>query len=83
MLAAPLSTVGQVLNALGLGRLKNLQTAVPVRRYKWARPADMIQVDTKQFARIERVGHRITRDRRLGSPVVRVMKKLMAIDNAI
>ena len=66
VLAAPLSTVGRVLKGLGLGRLKNLQPAEPVRRYQWARPGDMIHVDTKQLARFERVGHRITGDRRLG-----------------
>ena len=64
---APLSTVGRVLKALGLGRLKNLQPAEPVRRYQWAQPGDMIHVDTKQLARFERVGQRITGDRRLGS----------------
>ena len=67
MLAAPLSTVGRVLKALGLGRLKNLQPTEPVRRYQWAQPGDMIHVDTKQLARFERVGHLITCDRRLGS----------------
>ena len=67
VLAAPVSTVGRVLKALGLGRLKNLQPAEPVRRYQWAQPGDMIHVDTKQLARFERVGHRITGDRRLGS----------------
>jgi len=67
VLAAPLSIVGRVLKAIGLGRLKNLLPAEPVRRYQWARPGDMIHVDTKQLARIERVGHRITVDRRLGS----------------
>lgn len=54
-----------MLKALGLGRLKNLQPAEPMRRYQWARPGDMIHVDTKQLARFERVGHRITGDRRL------------------
>ena len=44
--AVPLSTVGRVLKALGPGRLKNLQPAEPVRRYQWARPDDMIHVDT-------------------------------------
>jgi transposase len=46
VLAVPLSTVGRVLKALGLGRLKNLQPAEPVRRYQWAQPGDMIHVDT-------------------------------------
>jgi transposase InsO family protein len=67
VLSAPLSTVGRVLKALGLGRLRNLQPAEPVRRYQWAKPGDMIHVDTKQLARFERIGHRITGDRRLGS----------------
>ena len=62
VLAAPLSTVGRVLKAIGLGRLKNLQSAVPVRRYQWAQPGDMIHVDTKQLARFERVA--------TGSPVI-------------
>ena len=77
VLAAPLSTVGRVLKSLGLGRLKNLQPAEPVRRYQWARPGDMIHVDTKQLARFERVGHRITGDRRLGSSRGRVTRKPM------
>ena len=67
LLAAPLSTVGRTLKAIGLGRLKNLQPPVPVRRYQWAQPGDMIHVDIKQLARFKRVGHRITGDRRLGS----------------
>ena len=46
VLSAPLSTVGRVLKALGLGRLRNLQPAEPVRRYQWAKPGDMIHVDT-------------------------------------
>ena len=46
VLSAPLSTVGRVLKPLGLGRLRNLQPAEPVRRYQWAKPGDMIHVDT-------------------------------------
>jgi hypothetical protein len=38
--------VGRVLKALGLGRLRNLQPTEPVRRYQWAKPGDMIHVDT-------------------------------------
>jgi len=51
VLAEPLSTIGRVLKALGFGRLKNLQPAEPVRRYKWAQPGDIIHVVTKQLAR--------------------------------
>ena len=83
VLAAPLSTVGRVLKAIGLGRLRNLQPAEPVRRYQWAQPGDMIHVDTKQLARFERVGHRITGDRRLGcSRGAGYEKAHVAIDDA-
>lgn len=67
VLAAPLSIVGRVLEARGLGQLKNLQPAEPVRRYQSARPGDMILVDTNQVARFEHVDHRITGDRCLVS----------------
>ena len=65
-LQAPLSTVGRVINRLGLGRLKNLEPKKPVVRYQWKQPGDMIHVDTKQ-PRFDRVRHRITCDRRQGS----------------
>jgi len=61
---APLSTVGRAMKAPGLGRLRNLKPKPPVQRYQWEKPGDMIHVDTKQLARFERVGHRITGDRR-------------------
>ncbi len=60
----PLSTIGRTINALGLGRLRNLDPKPTVQRHQWQRPGNMIQVDTKQPARFERIGHRITRDRR-------------------
>ncbi len=82
-MTAPLSTVSRVLKALVLGRLKNLQPAELVRRYKWAQAGDMIQVDTKQLARFERVGHRITGDRRLGPSLGAGYEKAhVAIDDA-
>jgi len=68
---------------MGLGRLRNLQPKEPVRRYQWAQPGDMIHVDTKQLARFERVGHRITGDRRLGcSPGAGYEKAHVAVDDA-
>jgi hypothetical protein len=54
------------MKALGLGRLRNLEPKVPVQRYQWEKPGDMIHVDTKQLARFQRIGHRITGDRRQG-----------------
>lgn len=83
VLATPLSTVGGVFKSLGLGRLKNLQPAEPVRRYQWARPEEMIHVGTKQLARFERVGQLITGDRRLGcSRGAGYEKAHVAIDDA-
>jgi transposase InsO family protein len=83
VLSAPLATVGRLMKALGLGRLKNLDPKPPVRRYQWERPGDMIHVDTKQLARFERVGHRITGDRRQGSSRGAGYEKVhVAIDDA-
>ena len=54
-----------------------------MRRYEWERPGDMIHVDTKQLARFERVGHRITGDRRQGSSRGAGYEKVhVAIDDA-
>jgi transposase InsO family protein len=83
LLALPLSTVGRTLKAMGLGRQKHLQPPVPVRRYQWARPGDMIHVDIKQLTQFKRVGHRITGDRRLGrSAGSGYGKAHLAIDDA-
>jgi transposase InsO family protein len=80
---APLSTVGRVMKALGLGRLRNLEPKPLVLRYQWEKPGDMIHVDTKQLARFERVGHRITGDRRQGcSRGVGYEKVHVAVDDA-
>jgi len=82
-LCAPLSTVGRLMKGLGLGRLKNLDPKRLVRRYQWERPGDMIHVDIKQLARFERVGHRITGDRRQGSSRGAGYEKVhVAIDDA-
>ena len=71
------------MKRLGLGQLKNLEPKKPVVRVQWERPADMIHVDTKQLARFERVGHRITGDRRKGtSRDVGYEKVHVAIDDA-
>jgi len=50
LLAAPLSTVGRTIKAMGLGRLKDLQPTVPIRRYQWDQPGDMIHVDIEPQA---------------------------------
>lgn len=59
----PLSTVSAINRRHGLGRLSALEPKPPVVRYEWSRPGDMVHLDIKKLARIERVGHRIHGDR--------------------
>jgi len=60
------ATVSRVLARAGLSRLKDLEPAEPVRRYEHDAPGDMIHIDIKKLGRFDRVGHRITGDRRQG-----------------
>jgi hypothetical protein len=67
----------------GLTRLRNLDSKPPVQRYQWEQPGDMIDVDTKQLSRFERVAHRITGDRRHGCSRGAGYEKVhVAIDDA-
>ena len=58
------ATVSRVLRRLGLSRLRDLEPAEPVRRYERVSPGELIHIDIKKLGRFERVGHRITGDRR-------------------
>lgn len=58
------STVAAVLRRAGLERLKPLEAPAPLRRYQRESPGELLHVDTKKLGRIERVGHRVTGDRR-------------------
>ena len=58
------STVGRVLARAGLSRLRDLEPSEPVVRYEHKYPGDLIHIDTKKLGRIERLGHRITGNRR-------------------
>jgi transposase InsO family protein len=55
-----LSTVSAVLRRLGLGRLPSRRQAVPVRRYQWEHPGDLLHIDVKKLGRFREVGHRVT-----------------------
>src|SRR5262245_34198292 len=57
------STVGRVLARAGLSRLKDLEPSEPVIRYEHAYAGELIHIDIKKLARIERAGHRIHGDR--------------------
>ena len=59
----PFSTVARVLNRLGLGRLRNLESKLSVQRYEREHPGDLIDIDVKKLARFRRIGHRITGNR--------------------
>jgi transposase InsO family protein len=58
------ATVSRVLRRLGMSRMRDLEPPEPVRRYERARPGELIHIDIKKLGRFERVGHRITGDRR-------------------
>ncbi len=58
-LKMPFSTVGAVCRRLGLGRLPDLEPRPPIVRYERKRAGELIHLDIKKLARIERIGHRI------------------------
>lgn len=58
------STVSAALSRLGLSRLRYLNPPPLVQRYEWARPGEMVHMDTKKLGRIVRPGHRVTGDPR-------------------
>lgn len=58
------STVATWLTRRGLGRLTALEPKQPPVRYQRQHPGELIHLDIKKLARFERVGHRITGDRR-------------------
>ena len=58
------ATVSRILRRLGLNRIKALEPAAPVRRYEREHPGELIHIDIKKLGRFDRVGHRITGDRR-------------------
>jgi len=58
------ATVSRILRRLGLNRISALEPAEPVRRYERQHPGELIHIDIKKLGRFDRVGHRITGDRR-------------------
>jgi transposase InsO family protein len=69
-LGLPLSTVGDVLRRLGLGRLPPLTPRPPIVRYERATPGELLHIDVKKLGRIAAgiVGHRITGNRAQRGP---------------
>jgi transposase InsO family protein len=58
------ATVARILQAAGMGKLKDLEPKEPVIRYERSIPGELIHIDIKKLGRINGVGHRITGDRR-------------------
>ena len=58
------ATVSRVLRRAGLSRMKDLAPPEPVVRYEYKEPGGLIHLDIKKLGRFERVGHRITGDRK-------------------
>ncbi|MGH6891250.1 MAG: IS481 family transposase, partial [Dongiaceae bacterium] len=58
------ATVSRVLKRLGLNKLSALEPAEPVRRYEREHPGELIHIDIKKLGKFNKIGHRITGDRR-------------------
>lgn len=69
-LGMPLSTVGDVLRRLGLGRLPALEARPPIVRYERATPGELVHIDAKRLGRIVPgvIGHRITGNHAVHGP---------------
>jgi transposase InsO family protein len=63
-----LSTVGAVLVRLGLRRLARIEVPEPPNRYCRRHAGELIHLDVKKLVRFDRPGHRVTGNRRVGSP---------------
>jgi transposase InsO family protein len=57
------STVWKVLHRFGLSRPPR-PAREPANRYEWPCPGDLLHMDTSEYARFQRPGHRVTGDRR-------------------
>jgi hypothetical protein len=58
------ATVSRVLARAGLSKLSDLEPREPIQRYEHKEPGDLLHIDTKKLGRSERMGHRVTGDRR-------------------
>ena len=61
------STVWKVLQRAGLSRPPR-QPREPANRYEWPCPGDLLHMDTSEYARFQRPGHRVTGDRSQPGP---------------
>jgi transposase InsO family protein len=59
------STVARVSARKQLNRLSSLEPAMPIVRYEYPEPGDLLHLDIKKLARFWKPGHRVTGDRQL------------------
>ena len=78
----PVSTVVTVQRRLGLNRLARLTPPIPVIRYEWPAPGDLLHLDVKKLGRIGRVGHRIHGDHQIRARGIGWEYLHVAIDDA-
>ena len=64
MIKVPRSTIARWLARSGLGRLRQLASPEPARRFQKETAGELLHLDVKKLGRIGRVGHRITGNRR-------------------
>lgn len=58
------ATLSRWLRQVRLNRLKSLEPTPPVIRYERETPGELLHLDVKKLARFQKVGHRISGDRR-------------------
>lgn len=58
------ATVSRILKKRGISRLASLEPNKPRPRYERETPGEIIHIDIKKLGRFNKVGHRITGDRR-------------------
>jgi len=54
------ATISRLLARHGLSKLSALEPAKPIVRYQRQHPGELLHMDIKKLARIERIGHRMT-----------------------
>ena len=79
-LRVPRSTVSAWLRRLGISR-PPAAPPVPVQRYEWPQPGDLLHLDIKPLGRIGCMGHRIHGERRQATPGIGWEYVHVAIDD--
>lgn len=75
------STIARLLRRAGLHRLAELEPAVPVQRYEYPAPGQLLHLDIKKLARFRQPGHRVTGNRQVNSDGIGWEHVHLAIDD--